>query len=48
MTENLDYLEELIVLGPVIIYRLEGVGGGGWRMFGFRWNGGGISRCQQG
>ena len=28
MTENLDYLEELIVLGPVIIYRLEGVGGG--------------------
>ena len=23
MTENLDYLKELVVLGPVIIYRLE-------------------------
>ena len=27
MTENLDYLEELIVLGPVIIYHLGGDGG---------------------
>ena len=28
MTENLHYLEQLIVLGPVIIYRLEGGDGG--------------------
>ena len=43
MTENLDYLEELVVLGSVIILR----GGGKWRMFGLRWIGEGISRCQQ-
>ena len=42
MTENLDYLEELAVLGSVIILR-----GGGWRMFGLRWIGEGISCCQQ-
>ena len=44
MTENLDYLEELVVLGSVIILR---GGGGKWRMFGLRWIGEGISCCQQ-
>ena len=45
MTKNLDYLEELVVLGSVII--LRGGGAGEWRMFGLRWIGEGISRCQQ-
>ena len=45
MTENLDYLEELVVLGSVII--LRGGGGEKWRMFGLRWIGEGISCCQQ-
>ena len=45
MTENLDYLEELVVLGSVII--LRGRGGGEWRMFGLRWIREGISCCQQ-
>ena len=47
MTENLDYLEELAVFWGASHNLPSSGGGGGRRMFGFRWNGGGISRCQR-